>query len=968
MPFTKITETDLQNKGVIGLPDTPGLSTTEMQEKFDEIALDVLYPKHNGLIDEMEASSAAANIGALDVNGNASTVQTELNNIKQGGYTKQEADTLLAGKVDKEVGKGLSTNDFTDAYKIKLNNIEDNANNYVLPKGSQTTLGGVMGDGTTFTIDSNGVGHAVGGGGGGTSDYSALINKPSINHVELIGDKDGSEFGFLSPIITITSDAGSTVKIKKGTTEIVAVQKTTTTWEAIPSSYGTWQVISSLAGADDATGTVDVDTVKKYSTTVQHITATITATYPSGATCRCYKGATEYIATSNPQTFTVRSLGTWYIETTYNGIVKTATATISADGDSQSVTIEYATINVTYDNNFRGKTITCTDGTSTYTKTAPSDANTVSFTIPSTGTWTVRGEVGGVTYSQNVVVSSYTSYSASLAVFNATITATFPASEGATCVCNGVTATTSPYTFNIGSTGTYSVVCTLDGVSMTESVTITTDGQSESKTFTYGTINLTYANEFRGLTITCVKGGTTISKTAPSASNSLTFYPDTTGEWTISGTYSGVTYSTSATVVNLGTAVSALLQTVPDGSTVTPTDDIQKWLACAGITDKTYTTLAEVLNDSTTLLALLSNNNASDYLVRSKSWATASGLVPTMTSNTTPSGTAFSNSERQAAYKAFDGDDTSYAANQENVFPYYLGYTFPTATVVRKVYILPYYESGAPFIKDFKIQGSNDGFTSDIHDLYDGSFLATDTSKTVTLTNTSAYTSYRLNVINVFNSSGYASIKTVQFYALAENQGLCDNSTAMTDIGANNYCANTLLDDSTWCTAICNSTYFESVLNVKVPTMTSATTPSGECFADSNATDQEPYKAFDNNSSTTWSSNGLNYGTAYVGYSFTSQNKMYLADFTQRVISVTYPPRTGVIKYQGTNDINGTWNDISDEITINAWVNSSPQVIRNRLYGTTKYQHYRCLYISISGSTEVYPTTADIQFYGRQDI
>ena len=35
-------------------------------------------------------------------------------------YTKAQADTLLAGKVDKEAGKGLSTNDFTTAEKNKL--------------------------------------------------------------------------------------------------------------------------------------------------------------------------------------------------------------------------------------------------------------------------------------------------------------------------------------------------------------------------------------------------------------------------------------------------------------------------------------------------------------------------------------------------------------------------------------------------------------------------------------------------------------------------------------------------------------------------------------------------------------------------------------------------------------------------------------------------------------------------------
>ena len=42
-------------------------------------------------------------------------------------YTKTETDDLLDDKVDKETGKGLSTNDFTDAYQTKLDEIETSA-------------------------------------------------------------------------------------------------------------------------------------------------------------------------------------------------------------------------------------------------------------------------------------------------------------------------------------------------------------------------------------------------------------------------------------------------------------------------------------------------------------------------------------------------------------------------------------------------------------------------------------------------------------------------------------------------------------------------------------------------------------------------------------------------------------------------------------------------------------------------
>lgn len=64
--------------------------------------------------------------------------------------------------VAKESGKGLSTNDFTAAYKSKLDGIANNANNYSLPTASATTLGGIK-VGSGLSID-NGVLNVTGGG------------------------------------------------------------------------------------------------------------------------------------------------------------------------------------------------------------------------------------------------------------------------------------------------------------------------------------------------------------------------------------------------------------------------------------------------------------------------------------------------------------------------------------------------------------------------------------------------------------------------------------------------------------------------------------------------------------------------------------------------------------------------------------------------------------------------------------
>ena len=54
--------------------------------------------------------------------------------VKPKGGKLVNAEYLeLGGKVDKVTGKGLSTNDFTDALETKLNGIEESANNYTHP-------------------------------------------------------------------------------------------------------------------------------------------------------------------------------------------------------------------------------------------------------------------------------------------------------------------------------------------------------------------------------------------------------------------------------------------------------------------------------------------------------------------------------------------------------------------------------------------------------------------------------------------------------------------------------------------------------------------------------------------------------------------------------------------------------------------------------------------------------------------
>lgn len=66
----KITEQDLANRGVKGLPDVPGLTTEEMQRKLEEIAREILIPKVNELVEGL--NNANSNLLKCHINGDAS--------------------------------------------------------------------------------------------------------------------------------------------------------------------------------------------------------------------------------------------------------------------------------------------------------------------------------------------------------------------------------------------------------------------------------------------------------------------------------------------------------------------------------------------------------------------------------------------------------------------------------------------------------------------------------------------------------------------------------------------------------------------------------------------------------------------------------------------------------------------------------------------------------------------------------
>ena len=317
---------------------------------------------------------------------------------------------------------------------------------------------------------------------------------------------------------------------------------------------------------------------------------------------------------------------------------------------------------------------------------------------------------------------------------------------------------------------------------------------------------------YAGATITATDGETTLQATCPSSSPyTVEFKIPNSGSWTISGTASGQTGSITVVIPDSAT----LNPPIPTGSTVTPVNDIQIWLHCAGIWDKAYTTIGQVLADASTLQALIASNNAADYMARSTSWASAvtanssamtyigannycanklladstwfnaicnstyfesvlNVKVPTMTSNTAPFGEVSASGYYDTFYPwhAFNGSTASssdcwYVVSSSG----WLKYSFVQPIIVKRVMLQNRNHSTSASVralKDFVIEGSNDNFTNDVHEL--GSYTNSNSGGSgvswYDVDNNDAYTQIRLRFTSTYGS-GETAIGRLQFYGRA---------------------------------------------------------------------------------------------------------------------------------------------------------------------------------------------------------
>ena len=283
----------------------------------------------------------------------------------------------------------------------------------------------------------------------------------------------------------------------------------------------------------------------------------------------------------------------------------------------------------------------------------------------------------------------------------------------------------------------------------------------------------------------------------------LTLYPMHSGNWECS-CYSSVTGTTMKKTIELsywGTT-NVEFNDTPDGATVTPTDDVQTWLHCANVWNKSYTTISEVVADTTTLNTLIANENANDYLVRSTTFAT----------------------------------------------------------------------------------------------------------------------------------------------------DICNNESAMIYIGLNDYCANKLLSDSTWCTAICDSPHFEKVLNISVPTLTGNSTKVTKS-AELSST-YAAWKAFGNGLWLYGTDNG-----GWIGYDFDNPilvKKVGVNGYGEK------SNRAKQVSFYGTNDKSNWGSPI-----LTKTLSGADKFEKFNVNFKNYYKYFKCV-VDIGDTSATNKGLSQLQFYGRE--
>lgn len=403
------------------------------------------------------------------------------------------------------------------------------------------------------------------------------------------------------------------------------------------------------------------------------------------------------------------------------------------------------------------------------------------------------------------------------------------------------------------------------------------------------------------------------------------------------------------------------------------------WLEAAGYSMGTYPTLQDVLADEKAVRKLMSTNASCDVFIdwynadntiieqftanriamkwiglrnyiTDKLFAIPSAkesllaseyrdyilkpLVPAMTSNTAPYGTCSATTianDGYPAWSAFNGEEeeTKKARwqSKQNSTNNRVGYTFVNPTLVNRVCFSTISNVYGTCMKNYEIQATNDNAT--FVTLYSGSVENKKESLTINIDvefdNTEHYMSYYILFKDTWNSDGWTSIKTIQFYGRQ--------------------------------------------IEALIPPMTSNTMPSGAVSASSTVFNniEDAYKVFDADTTTGWMPE---IGEKISTVSYTFENPMYVRRLYVLFTYLSYNKDMPKFKLEASN--NGKdFVDLMDYMDISPVVyTQATGVVRNiEIESNNYYRYYRFSFDSLAPADGAgnHSVVRKIQLYGTPD-
>lgn len=695
----------------------------------------------------------------------------------------------------------------------------------------------------------------------------------------------GNTISGVLPELYIYSETGSVVTVEDaGGNVIPTSQVGTDHWTCELPDYGVYTVTSVLSG-ETTTQSIDVNDCMIYTIDASHFHVNIVVTYPSGvgASCQISGGGETYSAPAlNPPNtsykFVVHGKNTTYtITTTVDGATKTATVTSGTTIDqTYEVTMSYGQINLTVETPPITGDITCTDGVTTIIK--PASANMV-FYVPNTGTWDISGSDGSITYSTRAIVTSLST----------------PVSTGLNTgldLSAWITAgSTTEYPLNPSSYADFSAL-EADEAAIRQ-LMLVHDSVDYLATAPAGdnlmqnVINSDICAKWINLSDYALD---TLSANSDIASEMSTADKYGYGEWGLVGQVPNMTSAPASGVVEASSDMSgrpgwyvfndsyklqddqgwvandsgaqSLTYTFPEPICIRRAKIVPLYTAQGGHYNRTRHYKYQAYNGSEWIdISDEFTFNASDFFEREdilsvngventnkytkyKLYIFADGRsvtvgcnhlqflayaplgnVPIMTSNNAPYGEAFASDNTYAAshpiWHAFDGNANTIAAVVNGIGSY-IGFHFVNPMKLKKVRFVG---STPPIADTFGIQGSNDNSTW-------SNDLATFTADTSSVD------------VDVDSDTYYLYYRVVQKTKVSTNNG----------------------------TAFTTLQFYGRELKPLVPTMTSNTTPKGECIANSASGEYYAYNAFNGKTpsvSNRWTPVGGNpTDITWLGYTF----------------------------------------------------------------------------------------------------